>query len=107
MTDLLAFTLAFLTGAVLGFIFYGGLWLTVRKVVTAKRQPLWLPASLFVRILITFAGFFIICGANHKNFAACVAGFIFARLLAMKLVFVWKQKDSFIDKEVIVNAPQS
>jgi len=107
MTELLVLTLAFLAGSVLGFIFYGGLWLTVRKVVTTKRQPLWLPASLFVRILITFVGFFIICAASSKNFASCIAGFVVARLIVFQLVLAWKQKNSYLDSEGIANAPQS
>jgi F1F0 ATPase subunit 2 len=107
MTEFLALTFAFLSGSALGFMFYGGLWFTVRKVVATKRQPFWLSASLFVRILITFVGFFIICGANNMSFAACIAGFVFARLVVLKLVFAWKQKNTLLDREVIKNAPQS
>jgi F1F0 ATPase subunit 2 len=107
MTEFLTLTFAFFTGATLAFIFYGGLWLTVRKVIALKRQPLWLPVSLFVRIFITFAGFCIVSGTNKMSFAACIAGFVLARLVVLKLVFAWKQRNTFLDQEVTKNAPQS
>lgn len=105
MTDLLAITLPFLTGSTVGWLFYGGLWLTVCKVVTTKRHPLWLPASLLARTIITLVVFFLIFAANSKNFAYCIVGFILARLLVLQLVFAWKQNDNYVDREGVANAP--
>ena len=41
MNEPLSLVLALITGVVLGAIFFGGLWWTVRKCVSAKQPALW------------------------------------------------------------------
>jgi len=46
MNELLTLALALVTGLLLGAIFFGGLWWTVRKGVSSKQPALWFGPSL-------------------------------------------------------------
>lgn len=81
MNEALALVLAWVAGAVLGTIFFGGLWWTVRKLVSSKRPALWLLASLPLRMSIALAGFYLVSGGHWDRLLACLLGFFIARLL--------------------------
>ena len=46
--------------ALLGAIFFGGLWWTVRKGVASRRPALWFLGSLLLRTSIALAGFYVV-----------------------------------------------
>lgn len=46
-----------LAGALLGALYFGGLWLTVRRVERVRRPALWLGASYLGRLALAAAGF--------------------------------------------------
>ena len=73
--------LAGLAGLLLGAIFFGGLWWTVRKSLTAKQPALWFLGSTLLRMSIALAGFYFIGGGDWKRLLACLAGFIVARFV--------------------------
>lgn len=81
MNESLALVLASVAGAVLGTIFFGGLWWTVRKLVSSKQPALWLLASLLLRTSIVLAGFYLVSGSHWGRLLACLLGFVIARLL--------------------------
>lgn len=83
ISETINMVLAFVTGLALGTIFFGGLWLTVKKAVTAKIPALWIFSSFFVRISITMVGFYFVSSGNWKRLVICVAGFIIARFLVI------------------------
>jgi len=60
MTDALRLVLALVTGLLLGAIFFGGLWWTVRKGFSSKQPALWFFGSLLLRTSIALAGFYFI-----------------------------------------------
>ena len=49
MNELLQLTVVMFAGLVLGAIFFGGLWWTVLKGVSAKQPALWFGLSLLLR----------------------------------------------------------
>ena len=52
MNETLALALALAAGVLLGAIFFGGLWWTVRKGVSSEQPALWFFGSLLLRMSI-------------------------------------------------------
>jgi F1F0 ATPase subunit 2 len=85
MNDTLYMLLVFTGGLLLGALFFGGLWLTVRKTVAAKQPALWIAGSLFLRTGIALAGFYYIGHSDWQRLLSCLVGFITARLIIIRL----------------------
>ncbi len=79
----LAFTLA--AGVLLGALFFGGLWWTVRRGVSSRNPALWFFGSLLFRTGMVVLGFYFIMGDNWQRLLAGLFGFIVARLVAIRL----------------------
>ncbi|MBS0476610.1 MAG: ATP synthase subunit I [Proteobacteria bacterium] len=77
--------LTLLVGVVLGVVFFGGLWWTVRRAVSARRVALWFFGSLLLRTVIVLAGFYLACGADWQRWLAALLGFTVARLVVARL----------------------
>lgn len=71
---------AFAAGLVLGAIFFGGLWWTVRKGLAAAQPALWFFGSLMVRTGVAFCGFYLVGGADWARWLVCLLGFSMARV---------------------------
>lgn len=82
MIDLL---LAMIFGVVLGTLYFGGLWWTVKKAVCAMRPASWFIVSLLLRLGITLSGFYFVAGDDWKKLLACLLGFIAARAIVIRL----------------------
>jgi F1F0 ATPase subunit 2 len=74
-----------MAGSVLGALFFGGLWWTVRKVVSAKKPALWVFGSLLLRTSVALAGFYFVSGRQLDRLLSCLLGFVMARLLVTRL----------------------
>ncbi len=85
MNETLSLVLALVTGVLLGAIFFGGLWWTVRKGVSSKRPALWFFGSLLLRTSIALAGFYFIGRGHWKRLLVCLLGFIIARFIVIRL----------------------
>jgi F1F0 ATPase subunit 2 len=85
MSELLKMILAGLAGVMLGVIFFGGLWWTVRKGVASPRPALWFFGSLLVRMSMVMIGFYFAGRGHWRRLLACLFGFIVARLVVMWL----------------------
>lgn len=79
MNEILTMILVFVAGAALGVLFFGGLWLTVKKSIHAKIPALWILSSFLLRISITMIGFYLIGGDNWQHLLTALLGFIVAR----------------------------
>lgn len=84
--------LAFIAGIVLGTLFFGGLWLTVKKAVGSKNTALWFLGSSFLRVSMVLIGFYFIGQGNWQRLLICVFGFIAARFLVMRVTRFIEQK---------------
>jgi len=78
-------TLAALAGAMLGTLFFGGLWWTVRRAAGSPRPALWFGPSLLLRIAIVAAGFYLAGDGTWQRLVACLAGFVLARCAVLRL----------------------
>jgi len=92
MNEVLYMILAFAAGIVLGTLFYGGLWLTVKRSINAKVPALWLIAGFIIRVSITLIGFYYISRGNWMRLLICLLGFIIARVLVFWLTKKYEQK---------------
>jgi F1F0 ATPase subunit 2 len=79
MSEVLPLALAWVAGALLGAVFFGGLWWTVRKGVTSARPALWFLGSLLVRLSITLGGFYLVSDGHVERLLVCLLGFVMAR----------------------------
>jgi F1F0 ATPase subunit 2 len=80
VNDLQPLLLAVAAGLALGIVFFGGLLLTVRKVVSSSRPALWVSASLVLRMSVALTGFFFVSDGDWRRMLGCLAGFAAARL---------------------------
>lgn len=85
MNEPLMMGLAWIFGAVLGVVFFGGLWWTVRKSLYSKRPALWIFGSLILRLSIVAVGFYLFSGHDWGRLLLCLLGFIAARFGVIRL----------------------
>ena len=81
MTEFTSLALALVAGLALGTLFFYGLWLTVRRALTARYPALWLLGSLVGRLALAGAGFYCVGQGSWPRLVACLAGFVAARYL--------------------------
>ncbi len=92
-------SLAALAGVVLGAMFFGGLWWTVRHALHARHPALWFVGSALLRMGLALGGFYWVGvgvaggaggaggaagagqGASWQRLLACLIGFTLARVL--------------------------
>ena len=85
MNDTLMLVVASVMGIVLGAIFFGGLWWTVRKGVSSPRPALWFLGSVLVRMSIVLPGFYFVGRGHWERLVACLLGFVVARFIVTRL----------------------
>jgi F1F0 ATPase subunit 2 len=77
--------LSLIAGLLLGGIFFGGLWWTLAKGLSAKQPALWFLCSFLLRTAVLLAGsYFVACG-HWGRFAVCLVGFSIARFFILRL----------------------
>lgn len=85
MNETLMLALAWVAGVLLGGIFFGGLWWTVRKGVSSKQPALWFFGSLVVRMTVALAGFYFVSGGHWERVLSCLLGFVMSSLVVTRL----------------------
>jgi F1F0 ATPase subunit 2 len=85
MNSLLVLVLAFSSGVLLGVIFFGGLWWTVRRGLLSSVPALWFPASSLIRTAVALEGFYVVSHAEWRRLLVCLLGFFLARLVVMNM----------------------
>lgn len=81
----LTLLLAGIAGGVLGAIFFGGLWWTVRKSMTSPHAALWIFTSLLARMGIALGGLYVVADGQWPRLLAALLGFVLARLLVIRV----------------------
>jgi len=85
MTEPLSLVLALIMGVVLGALFFGGLWWTVRKGVSAKQPALWFFGGGLLRMTVVLAGFYFVAHGHWEKLLVCLLGFVIARVIVTRL----------------------
>lgn len=99
MNDRLLIIVAFVAGMALGVLFFGGLWYTVKKIITAKMPALWVMGSFMVRIGIVLTGFYFISSGSWQRLISCLVGFITARFIVIYFTKTMDAKQLQLNKE--------
>ena len=76
---------ALTAGMVLGALFFGGLWWTVRRGLTAANPALWFGLSALVRIAITVSILYCVARSGWPSLLACLCGLLIARIAVTRL----------------------
>jgi len=85
MNELVQILMVLFTGVLLGAIFFGGLWWTVQRGLSARQPALWFGASMLLRTAVVLAGFYFVAGPDWKRLLVCMVGFIIARFVVIRL----------------------
>ncbi len=94
MNEALSLALAWVAGGILGAIFFGGLWWTVRKGVSSERPALWFVASVVLRSGIVLVGFYLVSSGDWRRLPACLIGFVMAQLVVTRLTRSVEEKQT-------------
>lgn len=86
MNEMLIWGLTLVWGALLGALFFGGLWWTVHRIVESQRPVLLFVGSLLIRTTLVLAGFYIVADGHWPRLLACLLGFVFARFIVSRLI---------------------
>jgi F1F0 ATPase subunit 2 len=73
------FVLSLIAGAALGLFYFGGLWLTIRRLPESRRPAALALASFVGRTALTVAGFYLLMDGQWPRLALGLAGFLGAR----------------------------
>ena len=85
MNETLTLASAFVTGVLLGAMFFGGLWWTVRKGVSSEQPALWFFGSLLLRTSFALAGIYLVGRGHWERLLVCLLGFVVARIIVTRL----------------------
>jgi len=99
MIEAPALMLALLVGVMVGAIFFGGLWWTIRWGISSKWAAVWFLGSPLLRSAIVLAGFYFVSQGDWRKVVACLVGFLMARFLVTLLTRVPIEKRSRIIEE--------
>lgn len=75
-----------LAGSALGIFFYGGLWLTVKRLPGANYPALLALGSFWMRSLVTVAGFLLLMRASWECAGSALVGFPLGRLVISRFL---------------------
>jgi F1F0 ATPase subunit 2 len=84
MVEFVTLTLAFVAGICLGVFYFGGLWWTVQKGVTAQNPAFLFLASLIVRTAVVLAGFYFVAQGDWSGLVSSLIGFMMARVIVVR-----------------------
>jgi F1F0 ATPase subunit 2 len=85
MNETVTLVSAGVAGLLLGGIFFGGLWWTVRKGMSAKWPALLFLGSLLLRTVVAVAGIYFVGDGHWQRLLACLLGFVIARSMVTRL----------------------
>lgn len=73
-------------GVIIGLLFFGGLWLTLNKLMGAKHWSFWLGVSFLIRSSITVAAFWLLGAGDWQRLVALATGFTIVRFFSVKRI---------------------
>lgn len=86
MDEMEILLVALVAGMLTGIVFFGGLWLTLKKWKDSPKAGLWFFISFLLRSIITLGLFYWVSAGDWKRFLACLAGFILSRVIITRVI---------------------
>ena len=84
MSEAVSWAVAMLAGAVLGSVFFGGLWWTVQRGAASPTPVRWFLASLVMRSVVVLGGFYVVGAGQPLRLGLCLIGFVLARAIVLR-----------------------
>jgi F1F0 ATPase subunit 2 len=78
-------SVGFVVGVLLGILFYGGLWITVRQLMITRHPIAVTLGSLILRLGLVLAGLLLVSRGRWQNVAACFVGLTAGRIVVGSL----------------------
>lgn len=78
------FIVAFAVGAALGTLYFGGLWITVRRLASSPQPAFLMFVSYLLRVGVVLTGFYLVMDGRWEPLAASMVGFLLARSLVVR-----------------------
>lgn len=78
-TEWITLLFAIVAGALIGAVFFGGLWFTVQRGLQANRVALWVLISFLLRMGFALGGFYLVADGQWQRMLGCLLGFLLAR----------------------------
>lgn len=75
-----------LWGGLLGLVYFGGLWLTVQRLATGKRQAILMAGSFIIRNAFVAIGFYPMIKQGWEYGLICLAGLLLVRFILIRRV---------------------
>jgi F1F0 ATPase subunit 2 len=85
MSEAPLLVMTLLAGALLGAIFFGGLWWTVRRGLSSRRPAMLFLGSMLLRTVTALAGFYFVSQGDWRRLLACLLGFFIARVAVTRM----------------------
>jgi F1F0 ATPase subunit 2 len=98
MYETLILVLDGMIGVLLGILFFGGLWWTVRRGVSSKHPAFLFVGSTLLRTGVVLAGFYFVSGGRWERILACLLGFVIARFIIVRLTHLVKKPSYLAEK---------
>jgi len=83
--DLALITAPLAAGIGLGLLFFGGLWWTVNRGLTAALPAVWFGLSSVLRVAVIVCGLYGFARLGLPSLIACLVGFLIARSAVTRL----------------------
>ena len=99
MSEALILAGSMLAGVLLGALFFGGLWWTIRSSPPSQWSGLLFSASLLLRMAVAVTGFYLVSHGDWRKLVACLAGFLLARIAVTRLIRLPSAKTTRILQE--------
>jgi len=81
MNEFLIMILSMAIGVVLGIFYFGGLWLTLKKLPSSGNPYFLTLGSFFGRTVISLFGFYLVARGGHwERLLVCLFGFILMKV---------------------------
>lgn len=100
MNEVISLLPALFAGIILGILFFGGLWYTVRIGLRSKNSALIFIGSLIIRMAIVLLGFYYVGANNWQKMLVCLGGFLIARIVIARITKRDKQTKATFTKQV-------
>lgn len=85
MNEVINLLPALFAGIILGVLFFGGLWYTVRLGMRSNKSSVIFIGSFILRMAIVLLGFYYVGANNWQKMLACLGGFLIARMVITRI----------------------
>lgn len=90
---------ALFAGALIGLLFFGGLWWTVQKAMSSKHPGPLFAGSFLLRTVLTLAAFYLVGSGSWRRLLVCLIGFMLGRIVVKRFSQVPLNTDRGLLKE--------